>query len=390
MNGLDLVILALLGFAAASGFRRGALLQLLTYGGLLLGLLAGALLAPVLAALAVAPSSQAGIAALTLLAGAGIGDAVGWLLGWRLRAAARHTRFRPADAAGGSLVSVAAVLLCTWFVALNLVNGPIPGLAREIRRSAIVRTLGSALPEPPSLMGEVQKLLNRFGFPQVFAGLPPAPAGPVGGPTQAEAQRAFDAARRSTVRIVGQACGEIQEGSGFVVAPSYVLTNAHVVAGVGAPQVQRQNGQSQDAVTVLYDPGIDLAVLRVDRTVGPALPLANGEVPRGAKGAVVGYPGGGHLTGGRAAVRRSIRATGRDIYGRGTVNRDVYELQASVSPGNSGGPFVLVDGRVAGVVFAASTTDPGVSYAIESTNVRPDLALAVARTAGVSTGACVR
>ena len=44
-----------------------------------------------------------------------------------------------------------------------------------------------------------------------------------------------------------------------------------------------------------------------------------------------------------------------DIYGQDVVHRDVYELQAVVRPGNSGGPFVTTDGDVAGVVFAAST-----------------------------------
>lgn len=390
MNALDLVLVLLIALAAVSGFRRGALLQVLSYGGLLAGLAAGAVLAPFLASLASDAGVQAGVAAGALLVVAGIGDAAGWLIGSRVRAAAHRTGFRPADAAGGSLVSVVAVLLAIWFVALNLVNGPFPPLAREIRRSAVVRALGTALPQPPSLLGEVRRFLDRFGFPEVFVGLPPAPAGPVEGPTQAEARRAFETAASSTVRIVGQACGEVQEGTGFVVAPSYVLTNAHVVAGVDDPEVQEPDGGSQPAVTVLYDPRIDLAVLRVEDTPGPALELLGADVSRGATGAVLGYPQGGELTGGRAAVRRAIPATGRDIYGRGTVDRDVYELQAVVRPGNSGGPFVLLDGDVAGVVFAASTTDAGVGYAIASTEVLPEVTRAVGRTAEVPTGACVR
>ncbi|MGQ0669917.1 MAG: MarP family serine protease [Actinomycetota bacterium] len=390
MNLLDLVLVLLLAFAAFSGYRRGAALQLLTYGGLLVGLILGALFAPALASLAEDPATQAGIALATLLALAGFGDGAGWLLGSRVRAATRGSRFRPADAAAGSLVSVTAVLLCTWFIALNLVNGPFPALAGEIRRSAIVRVLGATLPEPPSLLAEVRRFFNRFGFPEVFSGLPPEPAGPVREPSEAQAQRAFDAADQSTVRIVGEACGAIQEGSGFVIAPSYVLTNAHVVAGVDAPQVQTQDGESQEAETVLYDPDLDLAVLRVAETPGPALEFVDGDVGRGAKGAVLGYPEGGGLTGVGAAVRGFIRATGRDIYGRGTVVRDVYELQAVVRPGNSGGPFVLVSGEVAGIVFAASTTDGDVGYAITSPDVLPDARAAVGRMAPVPTGDCVR
>jgi S1-C subfamily serine protease len=103
---------------------------------------------------------------------------------------------------------------------------------------------------------------------------------------------------------------------------------------------------------------------------------------------VLGYPGGGSLKYSGAAVRRDITAVGRDIYGRSTVERDVYELQAVVRPGNSGGPFVLSGGEVAGVVFAASTTDGKIGYAITSTEVIPKLQQAEGRTQGVSTRGC--
>jgi S1-C subfamily serine protease len=391
VNALDLLLVVMLVIAGLSGFRRGLLLQLLTYGGLVAGLAVGALLAPATAGLVASHGAQAGVAVLTLLAGAGIGDGVGWLFGMRLRARTHRTRFKRVDAVGGSALSVAALLLAVWFVALNLVNGPFPQVAIEIRGSAVVRALGSTLPEPPSLLGEVRRFFNGLGFPEVFSGLPPSPVGPVTGPTQAEAQQAFDAASASTVRIVGQACGEVQEGSGFVVADGYILTNAHVVAGVRVPQVQRQGGGAENATTVLYDPKTDLAVLFVEQSPGPVLRLADAEVTRGAVGAVLGYPGGGDLTGGKAAVRRELRAVeGRDIYGRGSVERNVYELQAQVRPGNSGGPFVLTDGRVAGIVFAASTTDEGIGYAIASTDVAPDLQQAFGSVQSVSTGACVR
>jgi S1-C subfamily serine protease len=389
VNLLDLILLALVVVAAVSGFRRGALMQVLAYGGLVVGLIAGALLAPRLASLVDAHAAQAGIAVAVVLGGAGIGNAVGWLAGSYVRAHARRTRLRSADAAGGSVISMVAVGLAIWFLALNLVNGPFPSLAGEIRGSAVVRTIERALPEPPSLLGEVRRFFNRFGFPEVFTGLPPAPAGPVRWPSEAEAGRAFETARASMVRIVGQACGEIQSGSGFVVSPDDVVTNAHVVAGVSAPQVQQQNGGTQSAVVVLFDAETDLAVLRVEHTPGPPLRLLGTEATRGTGGAVLGFPGGGDLQGERAAVRRPIEAVGRDIYGRRTVVRNVYELQASVEPGDSGGPFVLPDGRVAGIVFAASTTDHGVGYAVTSTDALDDVQTAMPLTAPVGTGPCI-
>jgi S1-C subfamily serine protease len=389
VNLLDVALLALVVLSAVSGYRRGALMQVLAYGGLVAGLVAGALLAPSIASLAGSRAAQAGIAVAIVLSAAGIGNAAGWLAGGYVRAHARRTRLGPADAAGGSLISMVALALAVWFLALNLVNGPFPTLAGEIRGSAIVRTIERAMPQPPSLLGEVRRFFNRFGFPEVFSGLPPAPAGPVGWPTQAEVARAVSAAEGSMVRVVGRACDEIQSGSGFVVSANEVVTNAHVVAGVRAPRVQSQNGGTQSATVILFDPETDLAVLRVRQAPGPPLPLMTTGVARGTGGAILGFPGGGDLQGERAAVRTPIDAVGRDIYGQQTVERQVYEIQAVVQPGDSGGPFVLPDGSVAGIVFAASTTDRGVGYAVTSTDALGDVRRALPLLRPVSTGVCV-
>lgn len=391
MNLVDLILAASLVLAGFSGYRRGLALQSLSFGGLLIGLVVGALAAPWAAGLVESAVAQATTAAAVLLGFAALGDAIGWMFGARLRARARATAFRSADAAGGSIVAVVASLLAIWFIALNLVGGPFPEVAREIRASVIVRTLDDALPPPPSLLAQVRQFFNRYGFPDVFSSLPPLPADPVREPTRAETRAVFALARDSTVRIVGEACGHVQEGSGFVVADGYVVTNAHVLAGVGSPFVQSaETSANIAATTVLFDPELDLAVLRVGTSPGPALRLAPGGVERGDRGAVLGYPGGGPLTGRRAAVLRTFDdIPGRDIYGEGEPRRDVVELQAVVRPGNSGGPFVLEDGSVAGVVFAASTTEDAVGYAIDAREVAPRVASVVGVTRQVSTGECV-
>lgn len=389
MNLLDIVVLLLLAMALFSGFRRGAALQLVTYTGLIIGLIAGALLAPATARLADDPFTQAMIALVTLTGLAALGDGIGWLIGRRVWVAARRSALSPVDQAAGSVVAGVALLLTVWVLAFNLVQGPFPSVSRQIRGSGVVRSLDAVLRRPPSLLAQVRGFLDRFGFPEVFAGLPPAPAGPVEGPTDAEAARAFEAAAQSTFRIVGRACDRIQEGSGFLVEPGYVVTNAHVVAGVDAPEVQQHNGQEFTATTVLFDEDLDLAVLRLDGDPATDLDLEPDALDRGAAGAVVGYPRGGDLAGEKAAVRRALTAIGRDIYGQNTVERDVYELQANVLPGNSGGPFVTVDGRVAGVVFAASTTHEGVGYALTAAEANPPIQRALGRTRPVDTGACL-
>jgi S1-C subfamily serine protease len=390
VNLLDVVILVVLGLSVFSGFRRGAALQLVTYTGLIVGLIAGALLAPTTARFGNDPFTQAMIALVTLTGLAAIGDGIGWAIGRKVWVAARRSPLSPVDQAAGSVVAGAALLLTVWFLAFNLVQGPFPTVSREIRGSAVVRGLDTVLPRPPSLLAQVRGFLDRFGFPEVFAGLPPAPAGPVQEPSDAEAARAFAAADQSTFKIVGQACDRIQEGSGFLIEPNYIVTNAHVVAGVDSPEVQQQNGQTFQADTVLFDDDLDLAVLRIEADPARDLDLDQSTLQRGASGAVVGYPGGGDLAGDKAAVRRSLVAIGKDIYGRDTVQREVYELQAHVVPGDSGGPFVTVDGRVAGVVFAASTTHAGVGYALTASEVNPRIQQALGRTQPVDTGPCIR
>jgi S1-C subfamily serine protease len=391
VNALDLLLLAVLLLAALSGFRRGLALQAFSFGGLLAGLGIGALLVPVVTGLADGSGAQATIAIVTLIAAAAVGNAAGWYVGARLRARAHATKFRRADAVGGSAVAVLASLLAIWFIALNLVNGPFHDVARQIRGSAIVRALDDTLPEPPSLLAQVRLFFNRFGFPDVFAGIPPVPGEPVRPPSHAEARAAFEAADESTVMVVGPACDRIQEGSGFGVGGEYVVTNAHVVAGVDTPHVVSNADESFTATTVLFDPELDLAVLFVDDAPWPSLSLAPQDADRGDVGAVLGYPGGGGLDPQRAAVLRALDGViGHDIYGRRQTERSVLELQTHVRPGNSGGPFVLPDGTVAGVVFAASTTDRDVGYALAVSDVAAHVDRSIGETQPVGTGPCIR
>ena len=164
------------------------------------------------------------------------------------------------------------------------------------------------------------------------------------------------------MKVSGRGCGGIIQGSGFVAGPDLVVTNAHVVAGIASPVVQDANG-THDATPLVFDPATDVAVLRAHDLAGPALALADTSAGRGTVGAVLGYPQDSPLTYSSAAVLAEYSARGRDIYGQSLVTRHVYELQASVRPGNSGGPFALPDGTVAGVVFASSVTNENVGYA---------------------------
>jgi S1-C subfamily serine protease len=244
------------------------------------------------------------------------------------------------------------------------------------------------LPPVPTITSRLSSLIDPAGFTRVFAGLEPRFSAPVADPNSAEVTSITTRVRASTVMIEGIGCGGVLDGSGFVAASDLVVTNAHVVAGVRSPTVLDGAGRHA-AVVVGFNPSFDIAVLRVSGLAGEPLAFTKPDAERAATGAVLGYPGGGPFSSSGAAVRTSLPAVGRDIYGERLVTRTVYELQARVRPGNSGGPFVLASGQVAGVVFARSISDDNIGYALAASEVTPLLAEAANQTRSLSTGACV-
>jgi len=147
------MLVALLVLSLLSGYRRGATLQVIGLIGLAVGVVAGVLLAPRVATLASSPSGAIALAMGTVLIGGAVGNLAGWVIGSRIRPRNQESSIKRVDAVGGSVISAIALVLATWFIALNLANGPFPGLARGIRDSRIVRTLDSTLPPPPSIVG---------------------------------------------------------------------------------------------------------------------------------------------------------------------------------------------------------------------------------------------
>lgn len=386
MNLVDLFIILLLILAAVHGLTQGAALQVLSFGGFWIGLLIGAALAPLLSRTVSSPFATAFVSLMVFLGFALIGGAVGRYLGTHAWSALQRLKLGGADSVFGAVVAILAALAAVWLVALLMAAGPTPNVSRAINDSAIVRALTERLPPAPSVFSRLQAFISTTPFPRVFEGLEPVPAGPVDVPGGPVVQAAVRAAGNSTVRVSGFGCGGIQTGSGFVAAPGLVVTNAHVVAGIDSLQVEDRAGRHR-AQAVLFDPRLDVAVLRASGLAGGALPLLGGNVDRGQGGAILGFPGGGQFSAGAAAVLREFQAVGRDIYGQSLTRRNVYQLQANVRQGNSGGPFVRQDGVVLGVVFAASTTDQSVGYALTSGEVIPRVQQA--RGSGpVDTGPC--
>jgi S1-C subfamily serine protease len=385
---IDLIIVVALVFAVSSGYRRGFWLSLAQYAGLVVGVIVGAALAPVLMdALKIADSTVRSLAAVMVLIVLGaVGSSVGYWVGEpiRLRLLARPQSGR-VDSFAGAIFSALALLSVSWFLGLSLARVPSPQVSSAIQRSAILRSLDSVFPRPPAFLARVESIIAGVNFPAAFSGLEPVAPSALPLPASVNTP-GIQAAASETLKIRGFGCGGIVFGSGFPVGPGMVLTNAHVVAGTQGTTVLSPTGRSLGARVVLFDPERDVAILYVPRLA--LVPITQAIAHSGTQGAAIGYPGGGGEQVKPAVVNGQVRAEGRDIYGQNLVVRSIWIMQADVQPGNSGGPLVDLDGNVVGVIFAASTSQPGQAYALTDAEVQPDIDKAQGRTDAVPIGPC--
>jgi S1-C subfamily serine protease len=392
VDWVDLLIIGMMLLAAVHGLRLGALVQLLTFGGFILGFFLGT---KVWVALLSSGHNDditrsVLVVSLVLFTACALGYA-GRVIGTWSNVTVRRHHLGNVDAALGVGVAVVAVLVSVWIVAAVVLspNSRFTSLDAAVNRSDILHSIDGVLP-PPSIFNDLQTFLNDQGFPQVFSTLTPPSTPSVSTPTNAETNALADPAVFSTVKILGTACSSEQEGSGFVVGPGLVATNAHVVAGESGGNTQVWVGNNAyNATTVLFDPDFDLAVLRTDAPLGPALTISPNLVARGTQAAVLGYPEDGGLTIGAAGVTEEVTAIGKDIYNSGSVTRGVYALDANVEPGNSGGPLLGPGGQVIGVVFSRSTVYQDVGYALTSPGVLSRVQEAERQHSAVATGPCI-
>lgn len=392
MNPLDIVTIVLVVVAVLLGFRSGALPQV---GGLL-GAVGGGAIAVLSLPLLIDPLGElpASIRPFVvlggLLAAVGLGESIGSAIGGLVARALGNGVLGAVDRLAGGVTGAAQALLIIWLAGGLLAIGPVPRLTETAQTSVAIRTLNEALPPPVEIAAELGTLLDDSGLPEVFVGFEPLPLPPVEPPTDAAARAIAKLAEASTVRVSAATCGFESSGSGVVVADTYVVTNAHVVAGARAEGVRVTGVAGQvDARVVLFDPELDVAVLYAPELHGVSLRFAASDPARGATGAAIGYPGGGSLTVVAAAVTGAYPATGYDIYDKRTVRREILELRAQIDRGDSGGPFVLPDGTIGGLIFAEAKTDPDVGYALSPTAVAIRTGPAMGRTDGVDTGTCL-
>jgi S1-C subfamily serine protease len=345
----DWVVLGIIFLSGLYGLSRGLIRGALSLAGFALGAYLGARIAPSVLA---DGSPYAPLVALgAALLGGTLLSSVAEMLGVSLRTTIGAVPgLRAVDSVAGLVLGALAGLVLCWAVGAVLLY--LPGqsdLRRSVQKSTILARINEEFP-PQRLLATLESV-DPLG---VLIG-PPATVAP---PNAALARDAdVVAALDSVVRITGTSCGLGIEGSGWIASPEVVVTNAHVVAGIEFPRVDRGEGGGHTASVIEFDVTNDIAVLRVPGLQGRPLPLADPDL--GVAVVLLGYPANGPLSRIPARLGGTGAFVGRDAYGRGPVTRTVTAIRGTVRPGLSGGPGVDGRGRVRTTVFARRAGERG-------------------------------
>ncbi|AXB45711.1 MarP family serine protease [Amycolatopsis albispora] len=392
MNWVDVLVVLLAVLAAISGARQGVLVALPAFLGVLIGAIAGIRLAPLIVDLFDNPALRVAVVVGVVVFLVALGETLGVWAGRKLRNKISSPKLSGVDNTLGAIVQGLVVFVVAWLIAVPLTSvAGLPGLSRAINNSTVLGGVDQVMPDSAQgLPNELRKLLDASGFPSIVAPFQQAPKADVAPPDEnLQASSVVRQLRGSVLKVRGNApsCSRALEGSGFVIAPQRVMTNAHVVAGTDETAVETPEGRLPARV-VHFDPATDVAILAVPRLEAEPLSFADQPARAGDDAIALGYPLDGPYTATSARVRQQITLRGPDIYDTNTVQRDVFTVRAGIRSGNSGGPLVNPQGEVIGVVFGAAVEDPDTGFTLTAAEVAPEVAAAPGYGTAVSTGPC--
>ena len=387
---LDLVLVVVLIGYLVYGVRAGLLVSLGGIIGFLVGGAAAFFAVPLVSQWLSDSSWRAAAVVVTAIVLMVAGNAIGTMLGRRLRGRLKWKPLGVIDRVLGGLANLCVAAVVMSMLSFTVSSVGVPVLSQQLASSKVITAIDGMTPDPVKAgAAQIRAFVLGDTLPRIIEGIGPLKPVPI--PAENTDSTELRTAAQSIVRITGTAyqCGQNQTGSGFVVAPDRILTNAHVVAGVPQPVVETQNDGARTARVVYFDQVHDLAVLAVEGSSLKPLKLTDNS-PAGSPAAFGGYPLGGPFQMRPAAIQGTTTVLAPDIYGANAIPKTVYQLSGNVQQGNSGGPLLTTAGAVTGVVFAKSDNTQDVGYAITMTEVRPVADQAPRLSQPVQPGACTR
>jgi S1-C subfamily serine protease len=261
---LDVVLAVILLGYLVSGIRKGFLVTLGGIAGFVAGAVAAFFAIPLVSGWV--PDNPWRLIAViaTVIVLVRVGQAVGSALGASIRRWSDFPPLRLVDRLLGGVVNVVVAALVLSMLAFSVGTLGAPLVSQQLASSQVIRGIDTATPGPVrSWMAQLRTIAVDDGIPTLLEGVAPVPAEV---PDASVDTPELAAAAASVVRITGTAyqCGQNQTGSGFVVAPGRVITNAHVVAGVNEPVVEVPGGGALPGRVVQLDMARDMAVIAVD------------------------------------------------------------------------------------------------------------------------------
>ena len=396
MNFIDIFIAAAFLVFGWIGFRRGILRTVLSIIGLLVGGAAGAIATPSIQSLISnnAFGFKPTIGLTSIILGASLGMFLFGILGSFLRVVLLPFPFmKTIDSLIGfglAIIAVASISSTLSSAAQVIPNKTVNNLFSQ---SQFIAQIDLYLPERfKNAAQKIQNVITDSPLPEVFKSLVESRITP----TQLESDVAIPEivtkSVASTVRIDGiaESCSAAMVGTGFIVSPERVITNAHVVAGVIDPVVTVSNSKTQlSGKVIAIDRKKDIAIIYVPGLNGEKLTFIGPATPNEI-GFVVGYPNGGNLRTSAVSVSSEFESIGTDIDGNGETKRDVIVFGGDVRPGNSGGPLLNEQGQVLGVVFAADAENKNTGYALAPSEVAKLVSETSSVMEAIETGNCAK